>query len=80
MDWAYAKRALARGDDPETVVAKIADYRADDKADPDYYARLTVTKAIAQLHSQRSRDSETAAKEYAPQNFPESDGSGWTER
>jgi RepB DNA-primase from phage plasmid len=48
-DWAYAKRALARGDNPEEVIRRIADYRADDKADPDYYARLTVTKAQAQL-------------------------------
>jgi len=48
-DWAYAKRALARGDAPEEVIQKIADYRADDKADPDYYARLTVTKAQAEL-------------------------------
>jgi RepB DNA-primase from phage plasmid len=48
-DWAYALRALARGDDPATVVQRIADYRADDKPDPDYYARLTVTKAQAAL-------------------------------
>jgi len=44
-DWAYAKRALARGDAPEDVMRRIADYRADDKADPAYYARLTVVKA-----------------------------------
>ncbi len=44
-DWAYAKRALARGDAPEDVIRRIADYRADDKADPAYYARLTVIKA-----------------------------------
>jgi hypothetical protein len=46
-DWAYAKRALARGDHPEEIIQRIADYRANDKADPDYYARLTVTKAFA---------------------------------
>ena len=45
QDWAYAKRALARGDDPELVIKRIADYRSDDKADPEYYARHTVTKA-----------------------------------
>ena len=45
-DWAYANRALARGDDPEMVVRRIADYRAVDKADPDYYARHTVEKAL----------------------------------
>jgi hypothetical protein len=48
-DWAYAKRALARGYSPEEVIRRIADYRADDKADPEYYARLTVTKALVQL-------------------------------
>lgn len=37
-------RALARGDDPEEVIRRIADYRADDKHDPDY-ARYTVSKA-----------------------------------
>ena len=49
-DWAYAKRALARGDDPEEIIRRIADYRADEKHDPEYYARLTVAKAQAQLH------------------------------
>ena len=50
-DWAYAKRALARGDDPEVVIQRISDYRADEKADPNYYARRTVTKAQAELNS-----------------------------
>lgn len=44
-DWAYARRALARGDDPQEIIRRIADYRADDKHDPVYYARLTVIKA-----------------------------------
>jgi hypothetical protein len=48
-DWAYAKRALARGDDPEEVICRIADYRADEKHDPEYYARHTVAKARAEL-------------------------------
>jgi len=52
-DWAYAKRALARGDDPEVVIQRIADYRAEDKADPHYYARHTVAKAQAQLEPER---------------------------
>jgi hypothetical protein len=51
-DWAYAKRALARGDDPEEIIRRIADYRSDDKADPNYYARHTVTKAQAELPRQ----------------------------
>ena len=48
-DWAFAKRALARGDDPEVVIQQIANYRSGEKADPQYYARLTVTKALAEL-------------------------------
>jgi RepB DNA-primase N-terminal domain len=48
-DWAFAKRALARGDDPEEIIRRIADYRRDDKPDPIYYARLTVGKAQSQL-------------------------------
>ena len=50
-DWAYAKRALARGDDPEEVIRRIADYRATDKHDPAYYARHTVEKALTELQS-----------------------------
>ena len=50
-DWAYAKRALARGDNSEQIIQRIADYRADDKADPYYYARLTVIKAQLALMS-----------------------------
>jgi len=53
-DWAYAKRALARGDDPETVIQRIADYRSDDKPEPNYYARHTVMKAQAQLEEERT--------------------------
>jgi hypothetical protein len=49
-DWAFAKRALARGDDPEEIVRQIAQHRAGDKSDPQYYARLTVAKAQADLH------------------------------
>ncbi|HXH66268.1 MAG TPA: hypothetical protein VNI81_03650 [Candidatus Limnocylindrales bacterium] len=55
-DWAYAKRAVARAADPETVIQRIADYRAADKPNPLYDARLTVTKAQVQL-SQKTDDS-----------------------
>src|SRR5258706_3378570 len=59
-DWAYAKRALARGDAPEVVIQRIADYRADGKDDPNYYARHTVMKAQAEL--QRQGNGEQAAE------------------
>src|SRR5712691_3533483 len=48
-DWAYAKRALSRGDEPEEVVRRIADYRGSEKHDPESYARRTVTKAKVEL-------------------------------
>jgi len=48
-DWAYAKRALARGDDPEEIIRRIAQFRASEKSDPAYYARLTVSKALASI-------------------------------
>jgi hypothetical protein len=49
-DWAFAKRALARGEAPEEVIRKIARYRTSEKSNPENYARLTVTKAQADLH------------------------------
>jgi hypothetical protein len=48
-DWAYARRALARGDDPEEIVRRIADFRSSEKSDPVYYARHTVMKAQTSL-------------------------------
>jgi hypothetical protein len=56
-DWAYAKRALSRGDDPEVVIRRIADYRADDKTEPEYYARRTVVKAQAELSPRKGQSS-----------------------
>ena len=50
-DWAFALRALSRGDDPEEVIRRIADYRAADKHDPEYYARFTVQKTQAEIQS-----------------------------
>jgi hypothetical protein len=47
--WAFAKRALARGEDPEDVIRQIARYRGSEKSNPETYARLTVTKAQAEL-------------------------------
>lgn len=54
-DWAYARRALARGDDPQEIIRRIADYRVDDKHNPMYYARLTVVKAQLSLFGSAER-------------------------
>jgi DNA primase RepB-like protein len=60
-DWAYAKRALARGDDPEVVIQRIADYRGDEKHPG--YARHTVEKAHKELQrgAPRMESSEPSA-------------------
>jgi hypothetical protein len=72
-DWAFAKRALARGDDPEVVTQRIADYRAEDKDDPIYYARHTVTRAQAALdttaaQSPNERESNSEPIKSAPEH------------
>jgi hypothetical protein len=51
-DWAYAKRALARGVPPEEIMRDIAEFRGNEKYDPQDYARRTVTKAAADLKSE----------------------------
>lgn len=56
-DWAYAKRTLARGVDPEEVIRNIADFRSQDKHDPQDYARRTVVKALAELNARKAQSS-----------------------
>jgi len=51
-DWAYAKRALARGDPPSTVAAAIARFRDGEKSDVHGYANRTVQKAIQALEQE----------------------------
>jgi hypothetical protein len=55
-DWAYAKRALARGESPALVVAAIAGYRRDEKYNPRDYAERTVKKAGEALKAEAVRD------------------------
>jgi hypothetical protein len=69
-DWAYAKRALARGDNPEVVIQRIADYRAEDKDNPAYYARLTVQKAHAELAEANRLGSVDAPNQTSSKTFP----------
>jgi len=45
-DWAYARRALARGESPDKVRAAIAAFRSGQKADVHQYAERTVRKAM----------------------------------
>lgn len=55
-DWAFAKRAIARGTDPEEVIDRIAQYRNGEKHDAVDYARRTVLKAQAELLGRHSVD------------------------
>jgi hypothetical protein len=48
-DWAHVKTSLASGADPAALIAELARSRSADKSDPQYYARLTVSKAMAEL-------------------------------
>jgi len=59
-DWAFARRALARGESEESVIAAIASYRRYEKHSPQYYAELTVHKAVHSLrvHPSPSRSTE----------------------
>jgi hypothetical protein len=47
-DWRFALRSIGRGEDPDAVIRDIEAYRHD-KANPGYYARHTVEKALAVL-------------------------------
>jgi hypothetical protein len=53
-DWAFARRALARGEPEECVIAAIASYRRYEKHNPQYYAEHTVRKAGQSLKTQPS--------------------------
>lgn len=63
-DWAYAKRALARGANPEDVVQSIAQFREGEKSDAFDYAQRTVAKARAHLNRE-TRDGLPSATELA---------------
>jgi hypothetical protein len=56
-DWAYARRALSRGEQPEAVIAAIARFRRGTKHDVEYYAELTVRKAVQSLESTARQES-----------------------
>jgi hypothetical protein len=69
-DWAFAKRALDRGEDPEEIIQRIAQHRAD-KSNPQYYARLTVTKAQADLAVMRMQSGPDPSPETSLPENPE---------
>ncbi len=56
-DWAYAKRALARGDSPDAVITAITQYRTGQKSDAHAYAERTVRNAGEALMRERPSSS-----------------------
>jgi len=61
-DWSFAKRALARGEPEDAVIAAIASYRRYDKHNPHYYAELTVRKAAESLANERTDRNDASAQ------------------
>ena len=75
-DWAFAKRALARGTDPQELIGQIARFREGEKSDPLDYARRTVTKAQYALETERDGVDSNASSEESPSD-PDHGVTGW---
>jgi hypothetical protein len=60
-DWKWAVRHIEQGEPIEKVIQTLAAYR-DDKADPQYYARRTVTRAYAKVALARGADPEEVVR------------------
>ena len=54
-DWNWVARRLDQGESIEALIQKLTDYR-DDKPNPGYYARRTVTRAYAHVALSRGQD------------------------
>jgi hypothetical protein len=61
-DWAWVMRKLERGESLDKLIQKVADYR-DDKPNPQYYARLTVTRAYAFFKISRGENPQEVTRE-----------------
>jgi hypothetical protein len=67
-DWAYAARALTKGDAPEKVIKDMAAYRKE-LPDPQKYAETTVAKIQEYLEIQAElKPDENSAQEKAPRS------------
>ena len=60
-DWNWATRRLDRGESIEVLIQKLTDYR-DDKPNPGYYARRTVTRAYAHVALSKGEDPQEVAR------------------
>jgi len=69
-DWAFAKRALARGEPLEEVIRRIAQYRAAFKSNPLYYARHTVMKVAKLFRQYSSTENKNGGRREAKEELP----------
>jgi hypothetical protein len=60
-DWQWAVRHVQQGEPLETVIQTLAAYR-DDKANPEYYARRTVTRAYVKVALSEGADPEDVVR------------------
>jgi hypothetical protein len=60
-DWKWAVRHVQQGEPLETVIQTLAAYR-DDKANPEYYARRTVTRAYVRVALSEGADPEDVVR------------------
>ena len=70
-DWNWAARRLDRGESIQALVQKLTDYR-DDKPNPGYYARRTVTRAYAHVALARGENPQEvirAISEHPPRPY-----------
>jgi hypothetical protein len=73
-DWNWVARRLDRGESIETLIQKLTDYR-DDKPNPSYYARRTVTRAYAHVALSRGEDPQEVTRAISG-HPPRSDDNG----
>jgi RepB DNA-primase from phage plasmid len=69
-DWAFAKRAVARGEPLEEVIRRIAQYRAAFKSNPLYYARHTVMKVAKLFRQNSSTENKKGGRREAREELP----------
>ena len=69
-DWAFAKRALARGEPLDEVIRRIAQYRAAFKSNPLYYARHTVMKVVKLFRQSSSTENKEGGRRGSKEELP----------
>ena len=79
-DWRWVMHQIGRGESVESLVQKLEQSRQD-KPDPGYYARLTVTRAYARYALSRGTDPQEVIRTIsAHPPRPAEDGEGYARK